>query len=667
MPVNPVPLDGVSAPTDETPQASPRPQVTPAVRRWKGVLLLTLIALYVLYGGWSVVLMGILPSNDPSLRALPMLGLLVALCGGLLFVGIGAIMVQRISLSQADSRARIVALAKVVGAVLPGLLLSVAVPLITMRELPITLTIVSPASQQDMVAPVSMTFSVADALPGLAATGFVPVEFRWDVNNDRKTDQETSVPELIAMFEKEGSYTVAVVMYAADGSQKSAKRNFVIRDSVFKVTPAQPIVNQLAIFSLSHLYPPEGVVKEVQWDFNGDDVIDEKTASLEVPYTFFETGTETVRVKIFFQNNTETSLQRAVTIVDAPPLPFPVTLKTEPKNLIGSPPFPVLFSVTSDIVPAKVEWDFGDKAVAEGMKVAHTFEEKGSFPVSVRVFSQSGVVANLQTTVRMVDILRLNDLTFEGSHDLKGGSRIEDEVPVTLNLTPKTSTPFIVFQWEAPDATDVGSTDTTLQAIYRREGTYNVTLIGQDLEDHVLRMPITIVVKPATESLVIAMDPETGVAPLPVKFDASESFIPGETITGFIWNYGDGTDEQFGGARAEHTYDKEGTYKIVLKVRTTTGKEYSAQNQIVVREPLLRACITSSRLKGTIPMGVAFTSDCTVGIPDSYVWDFGDGAQSDQKNVNHVFEKAGTYVVKLTVKDGDASNTASVSITASEP
>lgn len=668
MVVNPVPLDGVSPPNPDAPaRSAAKTPVPPAVRRWKGLLLVAMVTLYVLYGGWSVVLMGILPSKDPALKQLPLLGLLVALCGGVLFLGIGAIMIQRISQSQADPRSRVGALAKVAAAVLPGLLLTVAVPLVTMRQLPLVLKIVSPATQQDMVAPVSMTFSIQDELAGLAASGFVPVEYRWDVNNDRKTDQETNVPELTATFEREGAYTVAVVMYGADGSQKNATTSFVIRESVFKVTPTPPIVDRVAVFSLAHLYPQEGTVKEVQWDFNDDGVVDDKTSSLEVSHTFFRVGTENVTAKVLLQNNTETSYERSVTVVEQPPLPFPVTLKTEPRTLIGAPPFPVLFSVTSDIVPAKVEWDFGDGETSEGMKIAHTFEKKGTFPVNVKVYSASGVVAELQAPVRMVDILRLNDLTFEGTPAFKGGDRIEGEVPMTLNLTPKTATPFIQFQWEAPDATEVGSTDTTLQAIYRREGTYNVTLIAQDQEDHVLRMPITVVVKPATESLVIAMDPETGVAPLAVKFDASESFIPGETITGFVWNYGDGTDDQFGGARGEHTYEKEGTYTISLTVRTTSGKNYSTKKTLIVREPLLRACITPSRIKGTAPMGVEFTSDCTVGAPTSYAWDFGDGTVSDQKDIIHVFEKPGTYVVKLTVKQADASHTATVSLTATAP
>ena len=39
-------------------------------------------------GALSAVLMGILPSNDPALRGLPLLGALVAAVGGLLFLGI---------------------------------------------------------------------------------------------------------------------------------------------------------------------------------------------------------------------------------------------------------------------------------------------------------------------------------------------------------------------------------------------------------------------------------------------------------------------------------------------------------------------------------------------------------------------------------------------------
>lgn len=654
------PLDGISAPVSG---ASPQIKSTPVVRRMKGVLLGGIIVLYIVYGGWSLLLLALLPSVDPALKSLPLMGVFVAVSVGCICLIIGGLMLQRIAISRADSRMRLLACIKVFLSVLPALILSIAVPYITMRTLPIVMDITSPTSVADLIAPVSMTLSVERALPHLASQGFVPVEYRWDVNSDKKTDQETVVPELTATFERDGSYTVAVVMIGSDGTQKSATKKFVINQSVFKITPPVPIVDQAVIFSLAHLYPEVGAVKEVRWDFNNDGITDTTTTSLETAHTFFQTGDIVVKVDVALQNNTQTSFSRSVSILVPPPLPFPVTLNTEPKTLIGAPPFPVLFTLTSDIVPAKVEWNFGDGDEADGMKVAHTFEKKGMFPVSVKVHSHSGVIANLQSTVRIVDVLRLPDLTFEGVPPVSG-NRIEGEVPVSLNLTPRTATPFVEFSWEAPDATEVGTTETSLQAIYRREGTYTVTLIAQDLEDHVLRLPITVVVKPASEALVITMAPETGVAPLDVAFDASESFIPGETITGFIWNFGDSTPDQFGGASAKHRYEKEGTYTIGLTVRTTSGKNFTARSTLIVREPLLRACITPSRIRGTIPMGVDFASDCTVGAPTSYLWDFGDGAQSDQKKTIHVFEKAGTYPVTLTVTQGTATHTTSVTITA---
>ncbi len=652
------PLDGVRKPS-----ASAKAQTPPAVKRWKGLLIVTLGGITVVYAIWSFILLSLLPSSDPALRSLNAIGLLIALVVGVGFLAIGALMTQRIAVSPTTPRARLIALAKVALAVGPAVILSVLTPLMTLRTVPISIAITSPGPEEQLVAPVAMTFSVEHALENLKASGFVPVQYRWDIDNDRVTDQETSVPELVATFEREGTYTITVQMVSASNSTQSATRRFVIQRSVFKTTPAEPIKDQPTIFSLAHLYEQQGVVAQVQWDFNNDGTADETTTSLEATHTFFQTGNAIVRVVVSLTNNTQATYERRLTIIDPPALPFPVSLITEPKNLIGAPPFPVLFRIETAESVARVEWNFGDGEQSEGTRVAHTFAKKGSFPVSVSVQTQSGVVARLQTAVNVVDELRLSDLTFEGTPEVRSG-KIEGEVPLTLNLTPKTATPFVSFQWEAPEATDVGSTETTLEAIYRREGTFTVTLIAQDLEDHVMRMPITVTVKPAESSLSIAMDPETGLAPLSVKFDASESFIPGESITGFVWNYGDGSEEQFGGARAEHVYTKAGTYSIGLSVRTTSGKSYTTRKTLVVRESLLRACITPSRIRGTAPLGVDFSSACTVGAPTSYLWDFGDGSQSDLKNIIHVFEEPGTYSVTLTVREGEATHTATVTITA---
>jgi PKD repeat protein len=44
--------------------------------------------------------------------------------------------------------------------------------------------------------------------------------------------------------------------------------------------------------------------------------------------------------------------------------------------------------------------------------------------------------------------------------------------------------------------------------------------------------------------------------------------------------------------------------------------------------------------------------------PEKWAWDFGDGITSDKQELEHVFEKNGTYNVCLTVSNENSSNTA---------
>ncbi len=53
---------------------------------------------------------------------------------------------------------------------------------------------------------------------------------------------------------------------------------------------------------------------------------------------------------------------------------------------------------------------------------------------------------------------------------------------------------------------------------------------------------------------------------------------------------------------------------------------------------------------------VAFT-DLTINNPTSWIWDFGDGNTSTDRNPSHTYVTKGTYTVKLTAANGAGSNT----------
>lgn len=659
-------VDGIAAQPPAKKSSVPRrtSQQEVQVKRWKVIISAVTGTLYVLFMAWCAILLAMLPAAGATMKTLTMIGVVTSVMGGIVFIMAGISLLMHIGRAKTGIQARKFALIKLCVAVIPGLTISIVTPLMIMREPTLLIDITYPTSADEMVAPVSMTFNVQNAVDILLERNFRPLKYRWDVTGDAKVDSETFNPELTATYDHEGVFLISVTIVGSDGTTKIARKRLVIRQAVFSVTPTVPIVEKPVVFGLSHLLPEDVEILSAEWDFDGDDKIDETSQETQVSYTYYKTGKYTPTVSVTLSNNTKFAYQRPIDVQDPPSLPFPVKIETEPNNLLGTAPFTALFKIETSEPVSHVQWSFGDGTKGEGMRVAHTFNAKGSFPVQAKVRSENGITAEVSTVVDIVQKLELNDLVFEGTPKVEG-NKIEGEVPVTINLKPITNKTFIQFFWEAPNATEVGSTQDTLQAIYRREGTYTVTLIGTDAENRVLRLPITVVVRPASSILSFKMDPESGVAPMTVKFDASETTIPGDDITGFIWGFGDTSTKEYGGAFTQHTYTSARTYVVDLTVTTAKGKQESITRTLVVRAPVMQSCIMPSRTKGQAPFGVEFKSSCSTGDITRYLWDFGDGSQTDEQNPIHVFEKSGTFIVRLTIYDSiGASHSSTVTITA---
>ncbi len=653
-----------TAPQQATPPAAPE-KLSSATRRWEKLILLGASVAYVLYLMWVGILMTLLPSGEESLRPLVLIGQASAAFASLIFVGVAAGLLFRIAQSHATIDARKRGLIRLVILVIPGLLISGVMAYAISQEPAVGVDIVNPATSQEWIAPVAMTFSLEKAVEILGTRGFRPISYKWDINNDRKVDQETVVPTLTATYDTQGVYTLSVTMTAADGTKRSAAKRFVILTSVFGVSPAQPIVSKPVVFSVAGLIKDPNSLAQVDWDFDNDGKADETGKSAQATYTYYKTGQYKVTAVVSLVNKTQATYSRTITVQDPPILPFPVTLDSEPSNLIGSIPFATLFSINTKEPVAEVAWDFGDGQKGTGLRVAHTYNENGNYAVEAKVRTQSGVTAVLNTAVQVVEQLNLPDLTFDGSPKPQGDT-IQGQVPLTINLTPRTNTAFVQFNWEAPEATEVGSTDTNLQAIYRRDGTYNLTLVAQDLNNHVLRKVYKVIANPPEAYVSIAMNPETGLAPLTVTFDASESTSPGDDPTGFIWNFGDGTPETTQGAIAKHTYTIPRTYNIGLTVQTVSGKSYRTTSTLVVRAQVLSACMTRSKENIQAGTSVQFYSDCTAGSPKTYLWNFGDNSESTDADPVHLYTQPGTYTVTLTIDDGAGhTNTTTTTLTVS--
>ena len=141
-------------------------------------------------------------------------------------------------------------------------------------------------------------------------------------------------------------------------------------------------------------------------------------------------------------------------------------------------------------------------------------------------------------------------------------------------------------------------------------------------------------------------------------FDASTSSDTGGTLTGYSWNFGDGSPAVTG-ANPTHVFPTAATYSVTLTVKDNTGSTDGVSHNI-------------SANFGTGNPVAAFTSHCTAlscafdaststdtgGTITSYSWNFGDGTPvvtTASPMTTHVYATSNFYAPSLTVTDSTTS------------
>ena len=151
-----------------------------------------------------------------------------------------------------------------------------------------------------------------------------------------------------------------------------------------------------------------------------------------------------------------------------------------------------------------------------------------------------------------------------------------------------------------------------------------------------------------------------------VKFDASASTDIDGTITGYAWDFGDGSPAG-SGKTPSHIYTNSGTYPVKLTVTDNKGATTSTTNNVAVTVPNSppTASFSYTTNVGTVNVDGSGSSD-TDGTVKTWAWDFGDGSTGTGEMTSHDYTKTGTYAVKLTVTDdkgGTNSQTQNVTVT----
>jgi PKD repeat protein len=217
---------------------------------------------------------------------------------------------------------------------------------------------------------------------------------------------------------------------------------------------------------------------------------------------------------------------------------------------------------------AAYDWDFGDgTAPGVGANPTHTYTDAGEYIAELTVTDNQG--ASTSNTLRVVATAVNGSPVAVATANLSSG-------PAPLSVVYQAAGSYDPDDGIAQIFWDFGDGGTyyggTAYHTYSVPGNWLTTLTITDHSGASADDTLTITVGAPNQppvAVAAATTPLSGFSPLTVTFDPSGSNDPDGTITGYLWDFGDGVTST--DAIPSHVYELGGSYEVVLTVTDNEG------------------------------------------------------------------------------------------------
>lgn len=301
-------------------------------------------------------------------------------------------------------------------------------------------------------------------------------------------------------------------------------------------------------------------------------------------------------------------------------------------------------------------WDFGDGSTGSGDAPSHTYQNTGTYTVSLTVTDDAGDSDTATTSATIGAGNQPPTADANGPYSGTTGSAVDFDGSGSSDADGS----IVSYVWDFGDGS-TGSGVTTSHT-YNAQGTYNVNLTVTDNDGAVDSASTSVTVDPANRAPTAdAGGPYSATAGENIVFDGTGSSDPDGTIDSYAWDFGDGSTGS--GATPSHAYAASGSFNVSLTVTDDGGLAHTDTTSVTVGEVVNQVPTADANgpYSGTVGMTVAFDGSASTD-PDgdlvAYSWDFGDGSTGTGASASHSYDSEGTYNVTLTVTDNDGAQDA---------
>jgi PKD repeat protein len=218
-------------------------------------------------------------------------------------------------------------------------------------------------------------------------------------------------------------------------------------------------------------------------------------------------------------------------------------------------------------------WDFGDGHSGSGMTTTHSFDNAGTFLVTLTMTDVFGRRASKTQTI----VITPGGAGLTASIVFSPTPAVAGQ-PTFFNASASKAGPghsIVKYDWNFGDGT-TGSGVTTSHTFTISGNTYTVILTVTDDAGHTETATAAVTPQDDRPNVSFTFSPSSPTTTAPVTFTATASSPVGRSITSYSWSFGGS------GSTISHTFSTPGSVTVTVTVTDSAGKTSSATQTFTV-------------------------------------------------------------------------------------